>query len=1000
VRRHFEENRQQNFGTVKDGWTWQSLINVSSQENFGFSLDGVQTDSTAVFFTDAVMERNGSSTTTFRAQYSMNNTSFLNAQWTWTTQTSIGGSPVVQRAEGVALRNGTNTLNVLNTSSGVPGAGPSWAMDYFELFYRRRAEVGNEPLVWQIFVDEAADERWHYTFTDAGTALSNAYIYDLSDAWSPRRLVGASIGGGGAALDWEVDVDAGVRREFALYTDAQIRTPLSLARRRPRLLKAEVASLDGGAGDGYDMVVLHPAIFTDAAEELADLRRVDLGGLSAPRVTSVDLQDIYDQFGHGTKDPAAIRNYLKFLYEVDPRLLFAALLGDANRDARGVLPNSDPDRVPVYVQDYWPRTQEWGLQKIPFARDDWFGCLDDPPSGVTAQWLDLPDIAVGRLPASTVAEMDRLVGRIFDYETRPAPGTWRNTLLLAADDEVGLAGPYYRESEHTSEAECLAQSLLPLSLDVEKVYLTEYPLVDGAKPGGKQALRRGWSDGRLIVHYIGHGAPEQMADENLWRIEDVGSLTNADRLPLFLAFSCDVSIFDDPTKRSMAEALVLHEGGGSIASIAATQVTFIRPNENLTEAFYGRLLAGGTDLLRPGTKLRRANPLGLALMQAKWATPGSNDQFDQSNDAKYVLLGDPALRLQTPQEEASLSGALVEAIRSGREVEVTASLPGAFASSGNWYLEAKESADSVTFVMARQPAPPAAPLTEEDLPYVLDGSAFYRGQGSFSGGEFTTRLRTPTFLRFGQNGRVRVLMESGTEQFVGVAESVPVERASADSDDQTGPAITLRFEGDARRVQPGSVLEAVIEDPSGINILGTVPANSILVEFDQRGVLTDVTDEFRLDEGSFTRGTLDVALPETLEPGMHTLALSAGDMLSNRATVEIGFEVLASGDLDIGLHAPWPNPFADTTRFIIEVIAPATTGSDIEIDIYTVDGRLVRTLRERIDAGSGRLSLPWDGTDRRGDEVANGTYLYVLRVTFPTEPPLTQTSTGRVVKMR
>jgi flagellar hook assembly protein FlgD len=95
-----------------------------------------------------------------------------------------------------------------------------------------------------------------------------------------------------------------------------------------------------------------------------------------------------------------------------------------------------------------------------------------------------------------------------------------------------------------------------------------------------------------------------------------------------------------------------------------------------------------------------------------------------------------------------------------------------------------------------------------------------------------------------------------------------------------------------------------------------------------------------------------------------------------------------------------PNPFRTSTRFVVDVVSPSGLPADVEIDIRALDGSPVRTLRSRLGGGGGRAVVEWDGRDRRGDEIANGTYLYIVRARFATEPPVTETSTGRVVLMR
>ena len=109
-----------------------------------------------------------------------------------------------------------------------------------------------------------------------------------------------------------------------------------------------------------------------------------------------------------------MRNFLKFLYEIDPRLAFVTLMGDANRDSRGVLPNSNPDWCPTFVESAWPYHPDRGDSRdeslVPFARDDWFVSLDDPVVRSNNFDLDLPDLSIGRMPANSPAEANRSRG--------------------------------------------------------------------------------------------------------------------------------------------------------------------------------------------------------------------------------------------------------------------------------------------------------------------------------------------------------------------------------------------------------------------------------------------------------------------------------------------------------------------------------------------------------------------------------------------------------------
>jgi flagellar hook assembly protein FlgD len=73
------------------------------------------------------------------------------------------------------------------------------------------------------------------------------------------------------------------------------------------------------------------------------------------------------------------------------------------------------------------------------------------------------------------------------------------------------------------------------------------------------------------------------------------------------------------------------------------------------------------------------------------------------------------------------------------------------------------------------------------------------------------------------------------------------------------------------------------------------------------------------------------------------------------------------------LYQNYPNPFNPATT--ISFALPQ--GSDVELTVYNVLGRRVRTLTEQYYS-SGLYRIEWDGRDSRGQVVASGVYLYRL----------------------
>ncbi|HEX7878604.1 MAG TPA: BsuPI-related putative proteinase inhibitor [Candidatus Eisenbacteria bacterium] len=84
-----------------------------------------------------------------------------------------------------------------------------------------------------------------------------------------------------------------------------------------------------------------------------------------------------------------------------------------------------------------------------------------------------------------------------------------------------------------------------------------------------------------------------------------------------------------------------------------------------------------------------------------------------------------------------------------------------------------------------------------------------------------------------------------------------------------------------------------------------------------------------------------------------------------------------------------PNPFKPQTTIQYRLLAPA----DVSVQVYDLNGRLVRTLISAVHQPAGEQFLPWDGKDETGVEASGGVYFY--RVWTPVE-----TRTGKMVMVR
>ena len=62
----------------------------------------------------------------------------------------------------------------------------------------------------------------------------------------------------------------------------------------------------------------------------------------------------------------------------------------------------------------------------------------------------------------------------------------------------------------------------------------------------------------------------------------------------------------------------------------------------------------------------------------------------------------------------------------------------------------------------------------------------------------------------------------------------------------------------------------------------------------------------------------------------------------------------------------------------------ANLDNAVEISIYDLSGRLVRTIREQRSSSAGRYTIPWNGRDDDSELVPPGLYTVLVRVDAST----------------
>lgn len=829
-------------------------------------------------------------------------------------------------------------------------------LDWFDVGYDRLFRAREGELRFRLPGEE--DARVPIEGLPAGSRT-----FDVVDPKEVKELADLGVSGDSLVLF----VPAGSPRTFHALGDSAWRKPAAMERRFVEDLRAPAR--------GGEYLILAADECVSAALPLAALRSGE------GTVKTVKLSDVYDQFAWGLPDPAAIRDFLAWALREWPegeRPAYVLLLGDATDDFRNRLETPDRNVLPTHY-----RVDPSGAEIGTYATDDYFAYLD-PDSG-EGDWA--PDLAIGRLPAQDAGEGAAMIDKIVSYESSPERGSWRNRLLFLADDEYKRGGTNGYDCtfllSHTADAEFLAAARGD-RYEREKVYLVEYPLSPNAlKPEAKEAYLRRFSEGHVLASYTGHGGFDKMADEEvlIWRDVSSETLGNGSRLPFLSAWACDLGRFDLRHQDCLSEKMMKLEEGGIVGFVAGTEGTFGSVSRELARDF----LEGFVPDTGAGFSM------GNALLAAKVLT-GVSRNGRKINDEKYVLCGDPAMKIGIPEDGIRVLGGDTLALRRGEAAMVRGEVVDPFGArissfEGILELTARGAADTSGYSFMDSVCGGGSTPRERHVDHDLLGPLFHRGEADVTGGAFEATFFVPLDIPAGPFGRVGFYAYAADgREAAGGSDSVAVrpEPDDYERDDFDGPSIRLVADGAEHtpgfRSTSRTSFEVVVEDGSGIAYDGTSASYVVGLSFDD-GPAVDLTPRFALDRNAYRSGRASFRLPEvsadSLADGEHELTFFAKDGFGNEseAAYRVDYTVDPRPLAFLGEVLNYPNPF-DPDREETEIAVDLSRDARLEIRILTLTGKRIRVLGECRAYGAARMTAcTWDGRDGDGDRVANGVYL-------------------------
>ena len=876
------------------------------------------------------------------------------------------------------------------------GSARGW-LDYVELNAQRQLRYvgGGQQLDFRSFDNIAPGAASRF-------ALDNAAGATVWDVTSPNLPLAYALTSGGFVAPTDT------LREFVAFQAADLYAPRLFGRVPNQDLHA--LNLDGK----LDLVIVTHPLFRAEADRLAAHRRTH-DGLTVAVVTTAQ---VYNEYSSGGQDITAIRDLMKQVYDRTPagKRNFLLLFGDASFDYKSdptndltQVPNwwknryylnttqsvtsTTPDKinqnyVPVYesIESFAVVAPRLGHDGVTYSSDDYFGLLDDDEgtwSEGFGQADELLDIGVGRLPvrvqnATPIAA--QTVDKLIAYDQPATYGKWRNRLTFVADD-----GDYNLHTLYSAEP--LANGIVNSepAYNVHKVYLDLYP--QESTPSGQrspecaQAIDAAFEQGSLLINYSGHGGVSGWADEQILTKASITNLTNTQRLAFLLTATCDFSTYDDPEFTSAGEEILTDITSGAVGLLTTTRLVYSNNNQALAEQFYASVFEPVNGALPR---------LGDILAETK------NNSVRSVYNRNFSFLGDPSGRLAYPEQTVALrtvnghafTATPTDTLKSLSSIALTGDVRTGGAVNTRFNGTAQVTVydkPTISQTLGDQPTDGVQPIRVQE-------SVLYDGQATVRNGQFALNFVVPKDINYSLGlGKISLYAADASAQ-VDAHGATPATIGGLDTQaprDTIPPRITLFLDTEAfvfgGLTGTSPTLLARLRDKSGINTAGAGIGHEITATLDNDPAkLTILNDFYTADVDSFQTGRVRYLFKD-LKPGPHVLRLKAWDTFNNSGEKEIEFIAASTEKLAIQHVLNYPNPFSRATTFHFD---QNRTGDDldVQVQIFTVSGKLVRTLNATVVGSESHLAaLSWDGRDEFNDQLARGVYVYRLSVRSPRD---------------
>lgn len=961
------------FNPGKIGRKWLGdQFGIENEKTFEFNIPNIVTSAPVKFYANLASASYGSSNFQVQVnQQTVGNVNFLSLS-------NVDFVSAVENFLETTFTTSSSNIAVKLTYSngGVPAS--RGYVDYIILQAKRNLTGYGNQFVFRNLEEESNIGVGQYTISNAS---SISQVWDVSDIYSAIKYTNNQ-----ATFSYKVNL--GQSKKYIAVDVNDYFNPLKESNSKVinQNLKGTIFNSSQGTLEDVDYVIVTPSFLYGQAEKLANFHRNNSG----LKVRTVTLESIYQEFSSGKQDVAAIRNFVKYIYNnastTQNRIKYVNLFGDASFDYKNRIPNNT-NIVPVFhglnpLANMTDNTSNYSILTT-FMSDDFFGLMDDNEGQMLPNGSEGIDIAVGRMVVSTAQEADDVVNKVIHYYDEKSYGRWRNSYVVLTDDA---------DSESDSSLQFGLNGMIdnlnnnyPF-INAKKIhtdaYVQEVSAGGNRYPKAKQDFVDAIELGALVVNYYGHGGEYGFAQERIYEISEALSLNNFNNLPLFITMTCDFSRFDNPYLQTGGEFTFWNPEGGAINLVTTTRLIFVPVASTMNVNF--------NFFLYPDANNQQVS-IGEALRKAK--------NMNNSDNRRVVFnIGDPAIKLAIPKPKVVLTK--INGVDVSQPTDVLnalsyVTLSGEVRNTNDNLLSSYNGDLAVQIFdknIQRQTLGNDG-VTDSSgnlitMSFTTLGETIFRGNASVVNGKFEFGFVVPKDIKIAEGtGKVSFYAKSAIPSLqdqTGHDFSIKIGGINLNAPEDTTPPTVRLYMNDESFVYGGitndsPIFLAFLEDEHGINTASGIGHDIVaILDGDELNPYV-LNDYYETELDNYQKGNVRFPFRD-LEPGLHTITFKAWDVYNNLITSEIQFIVVGNDDITLSNVLNYPNPFVSYTEFWFNHNRPFEM-LDVQVQIFTITGKVVKTINQSV-LTEGFLSreIKWDGRDDFGDKIGKGVYVYKLTV--------------------